>query len=456
MNIKTSLTIKFTAIVGGILLVFSLFTYQFYALFRQNQFAERLESTSYNVVSTFLENEELTTDILKLLYSRSMGRFQGERLFIADEKHTVIFSSTAMKEHEYSMLQQIYKSKETVTLISGDTDYVAFVVPYKNNNYYVVDYAVDVVGRNKLSFLRNILFIMTLGCMLVAAISGWYFARQALLPIKNLVNQIDLINESNLNLRLNEGKSKDEIAALSLVVNRMLERIEKSFAFQKLFIANASHEFRTPLTAMKGQIEVMLLQDRSKDEYTNTLKSLEEDVDNLMALITGLSELASANADFPNVTFNEVSFVEVIMESREELLKRKPDYHIVLKWGDIPEEEEYTTLKGDLSLLKSVFSNLFDNACKFSPDHRVEADIQFNKMDIRILISDNGPGIPADEIQQVFQPFFRSNELRQIPGHGIGLSLVKKTIELHRGTIKIFSGSGKGTQVEVVLPNNFI
>ena len=120
----------------------------------------------------------------------------------------------------------------------------------------------------------------------------------------------------------------------------MLGRIEKSFAFQKLFVANASHEFRTPLTVMKGQIEVLMLQKRSEQEYIAIFHSLLEDIQNLISLINGLAELASANADFPNISFTNVSILDVMMDTKEELVKRKPTFKIILEFGDFPEEEK--------------------------------------------------------------------------------------------------------------------
>jgi signal transduction histidine kinase len=204
---------------------------------------------------------------------------------------------------------------------------------------------------------------------------------------------------------------------------------------------------------MKGQIDVLLLQKRTEKEYLNTFGSLQEDIQNLISLITGLTELASANADFPNITFKNVSIIEVIMDSKEDLLKRKQNYKIMLEWGEFPEEEKLLQTKGDLSLLKSVFINLMDNACKFSKDFVCEVKVEFNESGINIEIKDKGAGIKSNEIPHIFDAFYRSNETRQVPGYGIGLSLVKKTIDLHKGKLSIESKVGIGTAVSVFLLN---
>lgn len=455
MNIKTSLTFKFTAIVAGILLAFSLFTYQFSEIFREDEFTHRLKNVSQNVVVNYLDKEELSTDILKLLYEKQLNRFPQERLIIADENYEVIFASQKTKEIEIDLLKELYKTGTEFVLNLGDTEYVAYIIPHQYKNYFIVSSAIDVAGQAKLKYLRSVLLFLNIGCIFLAAISGWYFSKQALQPIKDVVSSVDTITERNLYQRVNIGNGKDEIAKLAIVFNKMLERIEQSFILQKMFVANASHEFRTPLTAMKGQIEVLLLHKRTEEEYKRTFNSLLEDIQSLISLINGLTELAKANADFPNTNLIPISIVDVIMDTKEELIKRNPNYKIQLKWGDFPEEEPLLEMIGDYSLLKSAFSNLLDNACKFSHDETCEIVVTFHKLSIEVNIIDHGMGIHKEELKHVFEAFYRSNESRHVPGYGIGLSLVKKTIDLHHGKINIQSEYNVGTKIQVILPNNF-
>jgi signal transduction histidine kinase len=426
MNIKTSLTFKFTAIVAGILLAFSLFTYQFSEIFREDEFTHRLKNVSKNVVVNYLDKEELSTDILKLLYEKQLNRFPQERLIIADENYEVIFASQKTKEIEIDLLKELYKTGTEFVLNLGDTEYVAYIIPHQYKNYFIVSSAIDIAGQAKLKYLRSVLLFLNIGCIFIAAISGWYFSKQALQPIKDVVSSVDTITERNLYQRVNIGNGKDEIAKLAIVFNKMLERIEQSFILQKMFVANASHEFRTPLTSMKGQIEVLLLHKRTEEEYKRTFNSLLEDIQSLISLINGLTELAKANADFPNTNLIPISIVDVIMDTKEELIKRNPNYKIQLKWGDFPEEEPLLEMIGDYSLLKSAFSNLLDNACKFSHDETCEIVVTFHKLSIEVNIIDHGMGIHKEELKHVFEAFYRSNESRHVPGYGIGLSLVKK------------------------------
>lgn len=456
MNITSSLTIKFTAIVAGILIAFSVFIYQFSEIFRKNEFTDRLRNVSRNVVVNYLDKEELSPSILKLMFEKHLNRFPEERLIIADEHYEVIFASNKSNDIEIDLLKRLYKSNKEFEVNKSDTEYIAYIVPHYGTNYFVVSSAVDMAGQSKLKFLKSLLIILNIACIVLAAVSGWYFSRQALQPIKSMIAKVEAISESSLFLRVSTGNGKDEIAQLAIVFNTMLERIEKSFSLQKMFVSNASHEFRTPLTVMKGQIEVLMLQNRSEAEYLKTFGSLQEDIQNLISLINGLTDLANADADFPNMAFRDVSIVEVIMDSKEELCAQKNKYKITLDWDEFPTEEEVMQTKGDYALLKSAFSNLMDNACKFSSDLQCEVKVKFDKLYIKVAIIDKGSGISKAELPNIFHPFYRSNNTRQIAGYGIGLSLVKKTIEMHKGKISVQSELAVGTNFEIILPNNYI
>jgi signal transduction histidine kinase len=453
MNIKTSLTLKFTGIVAAILLVFSVFTYQFSEIFRKNAFTDRIQGVAEKVAKSYLEQEVVTPDLLKVIYQKQLTRFPNERLIIADSSKNIIFSSHPPKAVEINLLSKLVANKTSLSENVGDTEYVAFNSIIQNKEFYIINSAVDIAGQQKLDFLKSLLLILNLGSIFLAAITGWVFSKNALSPIKAVIEQVDNINENNLHERVNEGNGKDEIAALAINFNKMLERIERSFFLQKMFVANASHEFRTPLTSMKGQIEVMLLSQRAPEEYQRTFKSLLEDIENQIELINGLNELAKANANFPNITFKDISVIEVFLETKEELKKRKPHYKINLNLEDFPEDEGRIKIRGDHALLKSVFINITENACKFSRNHSCNVRLIFGEEEVTIIITDKGPGISKQDLPHIFEPFFRSNETRNVQGYGIGLSLVKKTVEMHKGKVTIESNVGVGTTVKVQLKN---
>ncbi|MCG9879268.1 MAG: HAMP domain-containing histidine kinase, partial [Bacteroidia bacterium] len=452
-NIKNSLTLKFTLIVASILFIFSVFTYQFSELFRRDEFTIRLKNVSTNVVKNYLDKVELTPEILRLMYQKQLNRFPEERLIIADENREVIFASNPLEDIEVDLLKKLYITRLSFEETDDATEYIAYIYDFNGTNYFIISSAIDKAGKEKLRFLLILLILLNLFFIIMAAVSGWYFSKQALQPIKKVISEVENITEISLDHRVSIGNGKDEIAQLAMVFNKMLDRIQNSFELQKLFVANASHEFRTPLTSMKGQIEVLLLKDRTESDYLKTFHSLQDDLQNLISLINGLTDLAKASVEFPNTKLVPVSILDVVMDTKDELLRRKSHYKIKLAWGEFPEEEQKIQTLGDYALLKSALNNLIDNACKFSSHHEASVDVRFYLDSIFIEIADNGPGISQKDLPHIFEPFYRSNETRTVSGYGIGLSLVKKTIDLHLGQIEFKSTLGKGTKVFVRLPN---
>ncbi|MBP9186907.1 MAG: HAMP domain-containing histidine kinase [Bacteroidia bacterium] len=452
MNIKRALTLRFLILVALLLTSFSIVVYQNYANHRTEYFYERLNKRSNRIAKLMIDitnpdslDEEIErVNILRPISNHKTSVFTMDGKLISD-------SSRKVEERLTEVIAEVKKSN-SIEFITQKKQYVGFILYHNGNNYIVIASGQDMVGTNKLEYLEKTLILSLLIGLIITAVLGWFFAKQALNPINKLIKEVDQITANNLDKRLPAKKSNDEIDMLSNTFNKMLDRLEKSFVVQKNFVSNASHEFRTPITAIKAQIEVMLMQDRSNEEYINTLKSIDEDINHFIQLITGLSELARANSGEFDEKNTKVPLIEVVAESRVELLKGKPNYRINLQIENLPENEHENYVLGNLTLLKSAFKNLMENGCKFSQDHKCDVSIIFVEDYILITISDDGIGISSEELPLIFEPFFRANDTRGIAGHGIGLSLVKKIIDLHKGEVLVESTLSKGTKFIVKLP----
>jgi signal transduction histidine kinase len=324
---------------------------------------------------------------------------------------------------------------------------------YSSRQYVVIIGAEDNSGNKYINNLGSVLSGVFILSLLISALTGWFFASQALTPFNNLLEEVDQITARNLDKRLKAVKNKDEIAHITNSFNGLLDRLENAFKLQKNFVSHASHEFRTPLTALKLQIEVALLQKRPLEEYIVLLKSLNEDINNLIDMQEGLNQLTKANAEIPVEKFEPIQMLEILMDAQSELVKGKPHFRIHVSIENFSDNEIRNSISGDYTLIKSALMNLMDNACKFSPDHSAEVTIIYLLTEIRIAIKDNGPGISDKDIDHIFEPFFRSEETRKITGHGIGLSLVKRITELHKGSISVKTAKDAGTTFTLRFPN---
>ncbi|NJK86976.1 MAG: HAMP domain-containing histidine kinase, partial [Bacteroidales bacterium] len=300
--------------------------------------------------------------------------------------------------------------------------------------------------------MRYILLIVFAISLSIVFISGRIYASRALNPVSKIIKEVDQIGISNLNERIDVGNGKDELARLGFTFNKMLHRLEIAFKTQKNFIANASHELRTPLTILTGQLEVLLLKERSKEDYIQTLATVLEEIKNLNHISDRLLLLAQTSSDFANTTFAPLRIDEPLWLAESEIVKRNAGYLVKVNFGDHIESDENLYVFGNDLLLKTAFGNLIENACKYSDDREVNICLEHSDDHLKISFSDHGTGISREELKMIFQPFFRGKNQLSKKGHGLGLSLVEKIIQLHQGEICVESEEGKGSVFTVTLP----
>ena len=448
MKIRTRLAIRFTVIVASLLLLFAFVIYYISSSYRQKDFYERLNEKANNYTKLLTEVDELSPGLVKI-FDKNTAYLPNERILVYDRQNKELFNTfedTALVNNLF--LDRVRKEKE-IRYTEGKNEVLALLYPNKNESFVVIVSAYDKDGLNKLCTLQLILLAGLLLCSIVTMLAGWIYAGQALNPISDVVNQVEKISVSNLSERVNEGNGKDEIGQLALTFNRMLERIQQSFELQKSFVSNSSHELRTPLTAITGQLEVALMSKRSPDEYQLVLHSVLEDIKSVNRLTNSLLELAQADMDVSRLKLKKVRIDELLWLTRNDLLKRNPDYVINIEIVEFPEDEGKLIIIGSEYLLKSALINIMDNACKFSEGKQVNVLFRANENYIDISFNDKGIGISEEDIRKITEPFYRAANAKTFPGHGLGLSLTNKIIQLHKGEMKIISEVNKYTKVNV-------
>jgi len=231
-----------------------------------------------------------------------------------------------------------------------------------------------------------------------------------------------------------------------------LNRLQESFEIQGRFIANASHELSTPLTSVSSQLEVALQRVRSVEEYRQVIQSVYQDVQQLNKLTQTLLEFARASGTAAGLEIDLVRVDEILLRLPGEIAKTNPLFNVTLDFDRLPEAEEALLVFGNEELLFTAIKNVVSNACKYSDDHRATVRLTVQGMEIRISIEDHGRGIPLEEWEKIFQPFYRTEEGHSIPGFGLGLSLARRIIQLHKGWIAVDSAVGQGSVFSVRLP----
>ena len=300
--------------------------------------------------------------------------------------------------------------------------------------------------------LARLLFLaMSAGILGAVVLTGAMLARAVLRPIDQIVRRARMIGESALAERLPHPGTRDEMARLVETLNDMLARIEQSFEAQRRFTADASHELRSPLSRLRAELEVTLRRPRERARYEEALRSCLSEVERLSRMTDELLMLARLDAGGPPEALRPVDLTAILHEAGKRLAPEALRRNVALVM-DIPSELAVNVSPAALS---HVVANLLDNAVKFSPlGSEVRVGVAIEGSAVVVAVTDTGPGIPEDEIPQLFERFFRGSAARHMeaPGVGLGLAICRALVEGQGGKISVNSARGSGATFRIWLP----
>ena len=286
-----------------------------------------------------------------------------------------------------------------------------------------------------------ILIFVTLGGIGAAAILGAFVARAALIPVRRLTRETEVVTETRDLAHRIDVHGRDELSRLGASFNTMLGALEESQRAQRQLVADASHELRTPLTSLRTNIEVLARRRDLPDEKREALlRDLTGQLEEMSLLVANLVELASEKPTDLEPTDTQLDELTYDAVSRAQRLAPQVIFHTDL---------EGSIVRGVPSRLERAIANLLDNAVKWS---RPGGEIDVRVADGEITVQDHGPGIDESDLPFVFDRFYRAPSARSMPGSGLGLAIVRQVAEDHGGAATIESPEGGGTLVRLKLP----
>lgn len=439
MNIRTRLTVAFFSIVIVVLTSITISIYFFSANYREQDFYRRLQNRAINTAKVLREVREVNADLLRRMERNNPASLVNQDIVIFNYKNEELYNSEGSFVPVSPQLIETIKQEKEIRYRQGEFEVLGFIFSDQQDQFVVIAAAVDVYGLDALHNLRNILIITFCVSLIFVSILGWLFAGRALRPISRIVREVSTISEENLSRRLDEGNKHDELGKLAKTFNSMLARLQNAFTSQRNFIANASHEIKTPITVMSGEIEVSLLQDRDKEYYRQVLRSVLQSLKGLNKVTHQLLLLAHTSAGQPGSNFKNLRIDDAVWEMKEELMKAFPEYTIDVNF-DLQVIPESLQIQGDEHLINVALLNLMDNGCKYSDNKHVIVHILTSEPGfITLRFTNQNVGIPPDQVDKIFEPFYRGRNNKKTPGFGIGLSLVSRIVELHKGRIAVES-----------------
>lgn len=317
-------------------------------------------------------------------------------------------------------------------------------------NLVQVGMSLQSVTETRVRFLMIMGGLLPVG-LLLAGFGGWLLARRALQPVVRMTEAAQRISAERLAERVEETGAGDELDHLAITLNQMLTRLDAAFSQIRQFSASASHELQTPLTILKGELEVALRSPRTSEEYRAVLNSSLEEVERIAQLVEGLLLLSRAEAGVLKMDRQPVDLTQLLEEVCSRLKLLADSRSIELRLG----ATRPISIVGDRERLRRLLLNLTDNALKYTdPGGTVTLSLGRDERSAVIAVADTGIGIPPEEQGKVFQPFYRTFEARSHAenGTGLGLAIARSIAAAHGGDIAVASTPGRGATFRVLIP----
>ncbi len=454
MQIRTRLTLLYVLNAAGILAAVLLAAYGIYKTRTEEAFYQGLASKLDMTVQTALRDPS-TLKVLPPTWIDPEGEDTlpyRDNISLFNTSYERVFSMHPdMVPVSVKVLQDIYTDQQIRFRHYNLRGIGRLVAPASSSAYaVVVEGYCDPTGLNDLG---KVLIISFLGGLALIALSGWYFAGQALAPVLRMVNEVQSLEPTDLSRRVETGANQDELTHLAETFNGLLDRVEHAFRMQRLFLANVSHELKNPLTVIRTQLDVALQREREPAAYQRLLTSLLDDVNAMGEVEENLLQLARIQNGPAEIPFTAVRLDEVLWQTKDLVQKRHPLYKAGITFAAMPDSDDALWVRANEALLRTALLNLVDNGCKYSPDHSAQVWACFHTDGAHeVEVRNTGSGIPAEELPLLFEPFFRSPRHLKLGGSGIGLTLVKSILALHDIVLTVRSSSEGGTVFRLVFP----
>ena len=470
-SLRARLTLWYTLVLGAPLVAFagaSFLILDRALLHRADAFInETLGAFTTELAS---EQQEEATASRAIQSSLDDVQFREVRLAVFDTSGTLVAASAVDPAAGYPVDHPVDLSAVGAELRTRGADRHAFTVGAGARAYriatepatifgtrYVVASAYPLHGnRETMEAVGATYAIVIPLLLLIAALGGYFLASRSLHPVAAMSARAAEISSTNLNERLPLGSRRDELSALAAVVNGLLERLEQAFAGQRRFMADASHELRTPVAVLRTEADVALSRPhRTEAEYRESIGVMRDSARRLARIVDDLFLLARADAGHVPLRRGPLYLEEVVDEAARAVRALAQERGVRI---DVTPLDD-SPCSGDGDLLGRLMLNLLDNAIKHSPPGgTVTLSLVRGARDYRISVADQGPGIPPDAQAQIFDRFFRVDKTRSrtgatdTSGAGLGLAIARWIAEAHGGSLDLAGSTSAGTEFRVTLP----
>jgi len=453
-SVRARLTLWYTAILALVLIIFSAVSYILLARTIRAENDASLANTAHEFTAAF-DPADLAHGRDVLLDFRYSDR---EILVLSPQGRIVLASRSTVGPRERQRIEAFVRGGGTGlhTIPGGEEDdgirIIATTITVVGTRYSVVVAGSLSEQADRLESAAHALFFGIPLALLVAALGGYLLARKSLAPVTMMSLKARQIGAETLDERIEITNDRDELGFLAATLNGLLERLQLAFDSQRRFMADASHELRTPIAIIQGEADVALgRRDRSADDYRESIEVMQRAARKLTRIVQNLFLLARGDAGRYPISFSRFYVGEVVADCIRGMRSVAEARGVTLTCA--PTED--IVLFADEELIHRLVLNIVDNAVKFTPaGGTVQVLVTANEGECSIRVADSGIGIALEDQSRIFERFYRGDRAQPHDGGGAGLGLpiARWIAEVHGGSLRLLSSDARGTTFEAILP----
>ncbi len=446
MKVQTRLTLFSSILFALLLLLISLTVFTLYARFIKKSLNKQLEKSSFVTALFYLEEDELN----KIEFAEVRQQFHqavtNVYYQVYDEENLVRYGST--RDSVTTQMLNHIRKEESYSF--SDSHYFCHGIFYRDNegDFVIVAKEPKETLYSQLKILGMILLFSFIGGNLLYILLSRKIAYIAYTPFRKVIKEVNQLSTKGQHLTIASPHTRDELDELIQTFNQLLKQIDETFIIQRNFVKYISHEFKTPLASIAGNLEVFSIKKRSPQEYQEIANQLIEDVHNLTYILNTL--LVISDLKTPLISSeNQTRIDELIWEIIDKIKLTYTEAQIEVDLCIKPEDENLLSIRADRTQLYMSLFNLIENGVKYSPDKRVKIRIDKTEGQLSISIEDEGIGISPQQLPYISKPFYRADNSDSSQGSGIGLSIALRILDKNRIHYTIESQPNKGTSIKL-------
>lgn len=445
MKVKTRLSLYCSLIFGVIFAIVSVSVYGLYHRHAEKAVYTNLKQTALIAAWFYLEEDELSEREFEKI-RQQFEEIATEEYQVYDLNNQIVFGhktqlvSPALLERIRQVEQLHFKTEE----------YICYGMFYRDNqgDFVVVTKDIKNVLESQLQLLLWILIpAFLLGIVAIILLSRWV-AQFAYRPFTDVIRQVNNISTNNLDVQIQSPNTEDELQELIDTFNDLLEKISGTFIMQKNFVRYVSHEFKTPLASLLGNVDLFTTRDYTPGEYRQLAGKLTRQILHMEKILETLIIVSDLKKESDGEMHTRID--ELIWEIIEKIKDIYPQAKLRVQLEITPEQETLLSVDKDPTQLWIALFNLIDNAIKYSRGEAVTIELKAKDDQLCLSVTDQGIGIPADQMEQISKPFSRADNAGGVQGSGIGLSLALRIFSRNEIHYNIHSEINKGTKIMIV------